>query len=76
MSLHSRPLPPEFWLQQVFEAKAAQQGGVVRRKLSDVDRTVGREAFIAEIRRRGFHAVENSGQVVVFCNNAPIDLLC
>lgn len=69
-------LPPEIWMQQVFNAKSAREGGVVRRKLRDVDRTVGREAFYREIQRRGYHAVENSGQVVIFCNNAPINLVC
>ena len=76
MTMHMRRLPPDLWMQQIFDAKAARQGGVVRRKMRDVERNVGRAAFLAEIQRRGFHAVENSGQVVIFCNNAPIRLLC
>ena len=63
-------------MQQVFDAKAARQGGVVRRKLRDIERNVGWADFEREIRRRGCHAVENSGQVVIFCNNAPIRVLC
>ena len=62
-------------MQQVFDAKAARQGGVVRRSRRDIDRTVGWAMFEAELRRRGYHAVENSGQVVIFCNNAPIRVL-
>lgn len=75
MTMQMRRLPPELWMQQVFDAKAARQGGVVRRKLADVEHNVGLDAFLAEIRRRGYHAVENAGQLVVFCNNAPINLL-
>lgn len=57
---------------QVFSSKTARQGGVVRRRRSDVERIVGREAFLAEIRRRGFHAIENGGDIVIFCNAQPI----
>jgi hypothetical protein len=65
-------LPPELWLQQVFEAKSAREGGVVRRSLRDIDRTIGRSAFLSKIERRGFQAIENCGQVVIFCNSAPV----
>ena len=73
------PLPdflsPEHWLRQAFSAKQAREGGVIRRKVHDVDRIVGRAAFEAELRRRGFRAVENSGQYVIFCNRAPVRLI-
>lgn len=65
---HSLPMTPEAWFRHLFEARAALDGGVVRRKTRDMERMVGREVFLAEIRRRGFTAVENAGQVVVFCN--------
>ena len=68
MTMQIRRLPPELWMQQLFDAKSARQGGVVRRKLADVECNVGLDAFLAEIRRRGYHAVENSGLVVVFCS--------
>lgn len=70
-----RTLPPDLWMQQVFEAKSARQGGVVRRKLRDVELNVGLEQFCDEVRRRGYHAVRNGAQIVVFCNNEPIRLL-
>lgn len=76
MMTHMKLLPPDVWMQQIFDAKSARQGGVVRRKLADVERNVGLDAFLREIRRRGYHAVENSGQVVIFCNNAPTRVLC
>ena len=76
MTLHMKLLPPDLRMHQIFDARAARQGGVVRRKLADVERNIGRESFLHETRRRGYHAVENSGQVVIFCNNAPIRVLC
>ena len=76
MTMHMKRLPPDLWMQQIFDAKAARQGGVVRRNLRDVERNVGLDVFLREIRRRGYHAIENSGQVVIFCNNVPIQVLC
>ena len=68
-------LDPEAWITHLFSARAAAQGGVVRRKARDVERIVGWEVFRAELRRRGFSAVINGGQVVVFCNAEPVRIL-
>ncbi|MGR3804806.1 N-(5'-phosphoribosyl)anthranilate isomerase [Marinibacterium profundimaris] len=65
-------LPPDLWMQRIFDAKAARQGQVVRRSLRDLERVVGRAAFEQELRRRGYHAVLNGDQVVIFCNNDPV----
>ena len=59
-------LDPEAWITHLFSARAAAQGGVVRRKARDVERIVG---------WRGFSAVINGGQVVVFCNAEPVRIL-
>ena len=76
---HPRPTPPvvdpETWITHLFSARAAAEGGVVRRKARDVERVVGWDRFRRELRRRGFRAVVNGGQVVVFCNAEPIRLL-
>lgn len=63
------------WVATIFAAQAAKRGGVIRRASADVDRIVGRAAFLDEVARRGFHAVENAGQIVVFCNPHPVRLL-
>ena len=69
------PLTPEQWFRHLFAAKAALDGGVVRRKVRDMERMVGRQRFLDEVARRGFTAVENAGQVIVFCNAQPVRLL-
>lgn len=48
------------------------RGGVVKRQIRDVERLVGRSAFVNEVNRRGFQAVENGRHFVIFCNNRPI----
>ena len=64
-----RALPSaELWLQQVFDAKAARQGGIVRRKRCDIERKVGWARFEHEIRRRGYQALENYNQIIIICN--------
>ena len=65
-------LSPEVWVSHLFASQAAREGGVIRRKLRDIERYVGREAFLEEMRRRGFPVVENAGQFVIFCNQEPI----
>ena len=66
------PIRPEDWMRRIFLTRAAAEGGVVRRKTSDIDRIIGRERFVAELDRRGFRAVENGGQTVIFCNRDPV----
>jgi hypothetical protein len=65
-------LDAEHWIRHVFSSQAAASGGVVRRKIRDIDRYVGREAFLSEMQRRGYGVVENAGQFVIFCNREPI----
>ena len=45
------PLTANEWMRQMFVSKTALNGGVVRRKISDVDRIVGRDAFFDAMRK-------------------------
>ena len=68
-------ISPDRWIVQMFSAKSAAEGGIVRRKITAVDRLIGRERFFFEVRRRGFRVVENAGQFVIFCNRQPVRML-
>lgn len=63
------------WIEQIFSAKAAQAGGVVRRAIPWIDREVGRARFIAEVRKRNFHLLQTTDQFIVVCNNDKIRML-
>jgi len=63
---------PDLWLKTLFSSQAARDGKIVRRSLRDIRRYCGLDTFTAEIERRGYRAFENSGQVIIFCNRAPI----
>jgi hypothetical protein len=69
------PITPDLWLRQIFSSRAARDGGVVRRQVRDVERILGRGAFEAYLKRRGFRAVENAGQYVIFCNRDPLRVI-
>ena len=66
------PLSPEIWLQDVFSSKAVLRGQVIRRKARDIERYAGMDLFRRELRRRGFRAIENAGQIIIFCNREPV----
>ncbi|MCL4188807.1 MAG: hypothetical protein KJZ85_14465 [Rhodobacteraceae bacterium] len=72
------PLAPRgtAWLAAVFAAGAVGRGGIVRRAVRHVEREVGRPAFEAAVRARGFHLVECGGQFVVICNTGRMTLIC
>lgn len=67
-----QPVSPQQFLAELFSSRAAASGAVIRRNARDIDRFIGRDAFLAEMRRRGFTVVENAGQMVIFCNREPI----
>lgn len=68
-------LSPQTWITHVFSAKAVREGGVVRRKVRDIERYVGMDVFLEELDRRGFPVVENAGQLIIFCNQEPVRML-
>ena len=72
MLTKNSPLSPEVWLNDLFSSKAVTQGGVIRRKARDIERFAGMDQFMAEIDRRGYQVAENGGQIVIFCNRAPV----
>ena len=65
-----------FWLEQVFNARAAQCGGVVRRNVHDVDRYSSEHQLIEAVKARGFHLVQTGDQFVVICNGGDLRLIC
>lgn len=71
----TNPLSPEQWIQDLFSSRAAMEGRVIRRQKRDIVRFAGLERFLAEVDRRGYLAVENVGQIIVFCNMAPVKRL-
>jgi hypothetical protein len=71
-----RQADAEGWSAEVFSAKSVARGGVIRSDLRWIDREIGRDRFIAELRARGFHLVETGGQRIVICNTGFLWVVC
>ncbi|QPH54894.1 N-(5'-phosphoribosyl)anthranilate isomerase [Pontivivens ytuae] len=67
---------PDVWLAQIFEARAVARGGVVRRQRRDIERHVGWERLVAEVKRRGFHLVKTGDQVLILCHSGHFRVIC
>jgi hypothetical protein len=64
------------WVNQIFEADAARNGGVVRRSRASVDRFATMGEFVAEAKLRRFHVIETGGQIVVLCHDGEMVVHC
>lgn len=62
----------DLWLDQIFSSKSR----IVRRSIASVDREIGRDALELEVRRRGFHMIEASGQLIIICDPGPVRMIC
>ena len=59
----------------MFASQAARKGSVVRRSRAWVDREVGRDRFLKEIKRRGYHLIQTADQFIIVCHSGPIQVL-
>jgi hypothetical protein len=64
------------WVRQWFSARAAREGGMVRRRIDYVEQY----ASLAEIKReaeaRGWHVLVVGEQVVVLCHEGALQVVC
>lgn len=75
MQTVTRTTDSDYWLDQMFAAKAARTGRMVRRSQVWVDREVGRPCFVRAVRRRGFHLIRTADQFIVVCHDGPIEVM-
>lgn len=68
------------WVNQIFNAKAARNGGVLRRKVASVQKYASYGDLHAEVLKRGFHLLrigdKISGQYVILCNPGNMKVIC
>jgi hypothetical protein len=73
MDMH-RHAAPDAWIAQIFAAKAAMTGGVIRRNRQWVETEIGWDRFVTEVRLRGFHLLETGHQLIVVCHRGHIHM--
>ncbi len=55
------------WIKQIFNSAIAKRGGVVRRKLSTIDKNTTRAKLKAACKAQGYHIVQHGDQWLIFC---------
>ncbi|WP_259956595.1 aspartate aminotransferase [Leisingera caerulea] len=55
-------LSPDIWLRDIFACKAVQSGQLLRRKIRDIERYAGMDAFLAEVRPVDFRRFRTAGR--------------
>lgn len=76
MNQHVSISENEIWLHQIFAAQSASKGGVVRRKIADVDRKIGRDRLEVAVRLRGFHLLKCGNQFIIICDKNDLAMAC
>ncbi len=63
------------YINQIFKAKAVENGGIVRRKIVNVEKCASFKYLVKEVEARGFHLIETGDQYVIICNSGNFKLL-
>lgn len=63
------------WITDIFKAGICKRGGVVRRKVADVERIASEAELVDAVDRRGWHLVESGDQYVMFCNEGTFRVI-
>lgn len=61
-------MSPYEFVNDMFRAKAAKNGGIVRRKIANVQKYASLQYLLKDVEARGFHLIETGDQYVVICN--------
>ena len=64
------------WIQQIFDSRQAQSGGLVRRAISSVITYASLSELEDEVRLRGFHMFIVGAQVLILCNTGSLNVIC
>ena len=69
-------MSPYEFINKMFEAEAAKNGGIVRRKIASIEKSASLKYLIKEVQERGFHLIETEDQYVVICNSGKFKVHC
>ena len=64
------------WIRQIFDARQARRGGIVRRSLASIAANASIFELKREVKRRGFHMVITGAQAVIFCHEGDLAIAC
>lgn len=64
------------WINRIFNSQIARRGGVVRRKITSVNRYASEAELEAAVRARGYHMILHGDQYIIFCDDAQLQMIC
>jgi hypothetical protein len=64
------------WVDLFFNAASAQNGGVIRRSVYDVERFDVLDEIVQRAKYEGWHVIETGGQIVVLCHEGSMVIHC
>lgn len=64
------------WVDDIFSAAAASNGGVVRRSIASVEQYASVDEVVNGALARGFHVIATGDQLVVLCHTGGMTVLC
>ncbi len=64
------------WVDTMFGADQARNGGVVRRSIYDIDRLGVLDEIVERAKEQNFHVIETGDQVVVLCHSGSLMIYC
>lgn len=64
------------WINQIFDAQAVENGGIVRRNKGDVHKFADFDSLHFAVLGRGFHMIETGDQYIIVCNKGALVIHC
>lgn len=59
----------------MFESQLARRGGVIRRKIANIEKYASIRLLIDEVKRRGFHIIVVGDDLLIICNSGNCKLV-
>ncbi len=63
------------WVRQMFQSQIAKRGGLVRRKITSIDKFASRAEVKAKSTKGGYHIVQHGDEWLVFCDKASVKII-
>ena len=64
------------WINQIWKAKQAKRGGIVRRKVASVEKYASFAGMKAAVKAKGFHMLRSGDQYLIFCHKGVFKVIC
>ena len=64
------------WINQIWNARAAKTGGIVRRNVDSVKTYASVKELKSAVKAKGFHLLRSGNQYLIFCHAGKFKVIC